>query len=111
MQVHTIKNYQFHHHIDLFELLYSTLEYQFYADNKIYTTIASENKEKIEIFKLHKKNDNYTLATNLFDKDFKRIHQNRQQLSYDERRDTYTNFLVDNEGNFVFTKETKEGNR
>ena len=83
----------------------------FYADNKIYTTIASENKEKIEIFKLHKKYDNYTLATNLFDKDFKRIHQNRQQLSYDERRDTYTNFLVDNEGNFVFTKETKEGNR
>ncbi len=88
-----------------------TTQISFFADNKIYTTVVSENKEKIVVFKLQKKNDNYTLATKLFDKDFNLLHQNRQVLNYNERRDTYDNFSVDNEGNFVFTKESREGNR
>jgi hypothetical protein len=88
-----------------------TTQISFFADNKIYTTVVSENKEKVAVFKLLKKNDNYTLAIKTFDKEFNLTHQNRQLLNYNDRRDTYDNFSVDNEGNFVFTKEARDGNR
>lgn len=88
-----------------------TTKINFFADNKIYTTIASENKEKIMVFKLFKKNDDYTLATKLYDKDFNLQSQHRKGLAFDDRRDVYDNFLIDNEGNLIFTKETKQGNR
>ncbi|MBL0145122.1 MAG: hypothetical protein IPP48_04565 [Chitinophagaceae bacterium] len=88
-----------------------TTQISFFADNKIYTSISSENKEKIMVFKIHKKNDTYTLATKLYDKQFSLLSQHRQALNFDERRDAYDNFSVDNEGNFIFTKETRDGNR
>ncbi|MBS1510243.1 MAG: hypothetical protein JST86_05335 [Bacteroidetes bacterium] len=81
------------------------------ADNKIYTTINSEDKQKIMVFKIHKKNDHFTLVTLLFDSSLNLIRKSRMALDYNERRDTYDNYLVDNEGNFVFTKDTKSGLR
>jgi len=81
------------------------------ADNKIYSTINSEDKQKIVIFKMPKKNDHYSIVSLLYDSSLKLISKTRQPLDYNDRRDAYTNFLVDNEGNFIFTKDSKEGNR
>ena len=81
------------------------------ADNKIYTTICSEDKQKIVVFKVHKKSDNYTIVSMLYDNNFQLLHKNRQGISLDDRRDNYDNFAVDNDGNFVFTKDTKTGSR
>jgi hypothetical protein len=88
-----------------------TTQISILADNKIYTTINSEDKQKIMVFKIHKKNDNFNMVTLLFDSSLKLISKNRQGLDFNERRDNYSNFLVDNEGNFVFTKDSKTGNR
>ena len=82
------------------------------ADNKIYTTIYSEDKQKIMVFKIHRKNEKSNIVTLLFNNNLKLIvNKNRQSLDFNERRDNYDNFLLDNNGNFVFTKDSKNGNR
>lgn len=81
------------------------------ADNKIYTTVFSENRQKIMIFKIPKRNDKYMIATYLFDSSMKLLNKSRNPIQIDERRDNYDNFSVDNEGNFIFTKDSKSGNR
>lgn len=81
------------------------------ADNKIYTTINSEDKQKIVVFKVHKKSDNYTIVSMLYDANFQLLHKNRQGIQLDDRRDNYDNFSVDNDGNFVFTKDSKTGSK
>ncbi len=88
-----------------------TTQIPFLADNKIYTTIYSEDKQKIMVFKMPKKNDNYSIGMLLFNSNLKLIAKDRQPLPLDERRNYYSNFLVDNEGTFVFTKDTKSANR
>lgn len=81
------------------------------ADNKIYTTVFSENKQKIMLFKIPRRNDKYMIATALFDSSLKLLGRSRNPLPLDERRDNYDNFSVDNDGNFIFTKDAKSGNR
>jgi hypothetical protein len=89
-----------------------TTQISILADNKIYTTIHSEDKQRIMVFKIHKKYDRFNIVTLLFDSNMKLIaEKNRQNLDYNDRRDNYDNFLLDNEGNFVFTKDSKSGNR
>ncbi len=81
------------------------------GDNKIYSTIYSEDKKKVMLFKIQKKTDQFHYVTMLFDDQLKLLHKTRQSLPYDDRNDLYSDFLVDNEGNFVFTKSIKSGNR
>ena len=88
-----------------------TTQISVFADNKIYTTIYSEDKQKIMVFKMPRKNDKYSLVSMLFNNDLKMTAKNRQALDFDDRRDNFSNFSVDNEGNFVFTKDSKSGNR
>lgn len=89
-----------------------TTQIPFLADNKIYTTIYSEDRQRIMVFKMPKKNDRYTLVTMLFNSDMKLIRErSRQEIDLDERKDTYSNFMVDNEGTLVFTKDSKTGMR
>lgn len=85
-----------------------TTQIPFLSDNKIYTTIYSEDRQKIMVFKMPKKNDRYSLVTMLFNSDMKMVRERtRQDLELDERRDNYSNFMLDNEGTLVFTKDVR----
>lgn len=88
-----------------------TTQISILADNKIYTTIHSEDKQKIMVFKVHEKNDEFKIVTLLFDSSLKMLSKTRQDLEYNQRKDNYSNFLLDNDGNLVFTKDTKNGYR
>ncbi len=88
-----------------------TTQISMLADNKIYTTINSEDKLKIMVFKIHKKNERFNISTMLFDNNLKLLAKSRQELEFNERKDSYSNYLVDNDGNFIFTKDSKSGNR
>ncbi len=81
------------------------------GDNKIYTTIYSEDKKKIMIFKIQRKDDEAHFATLLFDNQLKLLHKGRLQLDYDERKDAFSDFLLDNEGSLVFTASSKNNPR
>lgn len=77
------------------------------ADNKIYNTIFSENKQKIMVFKIQKKYEKFNIATLLLDSQFHVIHRGRFTREYDDRRDNYSEFALDNDGNFVFTFDSR----
>lgn len=81
------------------------------SDNKIYTTIYSEDRQKIMLFKIQTRNQKFNLVTLLFDNRFTLINKNRHVTDYNERRDNYDNFLLGNDGTFVFTFDKQSGNR
>jgi len=82
-----------------------------FDDNKIYSTIVSEDKQKIMVFKIQKKSEKISFVTLLFDNKLKLINKTRQTLNFDNRTDNYREFLLDNEGNFVFTFDREPINR
>ncbi len=83
----------------------------FFADNKIYSSINSEDKSKIMIYKIQKKSDKYNFTTLLFNDSLQLLHKSRIETSYDEHRDVFSDFFVDNDGNFVFAKATKSSSK
>ncbi len=80
-----------------------TTQISLVADNKIYRVIHSEDKKKIMIFKIQKRFLKFNIATILFDDSLKLISKNYLERDYSERRETYDNFSVANDGKFVFT--------
>lgn len=92
-----------------FEL--DTTAINFAADNKIYSTTFSEDRSKIMIYKIQKKNDRFNFTTLLFNDNLQLQKKTRIETSYEERKDVFSDFLVDNNGNFVFTKSTKSSSR
>lgn len=81
------------------------------TDNKIYSTISSEDRQKIIVFKIQTRHQKFDLSTLLFDKDFKLQAKNRNVTDFNERRENYSNFSVANDGTLVFTYEKQSGNR
>lgn len=82
-----------------------------FGDNKIYSTINSDDKKRIMIFKIQKRNDQFNFATMLFDNKLQLIHKSRLLTDYDDQKDVYSDFMLDNEGNFVFSKGVKSNHR
>ena len=81
------------------------------SNNKIYSTISSEDKQKIVIFKIQVRNQKFSLATLLFDNQMKLLDKSREVIDYNEGSERYDNFSVDNHGNFVFTYTGQSGNK
>lgn len=81
------------------------------ANNKIYTTLSSEDKSKIVLFKVNNKNRmRYVVTTKLFDNKLQLLRQDRLIMPMDERNDYLGEFLLDNDGNLVFTKYFRNNN-
>lgn len=83
-----------------------TTQIGFAANNKIYTTLVSDDKQKIMVFKINSRNQsNFLFTTLLFDNNMKLIvDKQRLGLPMEERNDYFTDFLLDNEGDLVFGK-------
>jgi len=79
--------------------------------NKIYSTIYSEDRKKIMIFKIQTRNDKFNMQTLLLDQDLKILNKSRYLVEYNERKENYDNFLLCNDGTFVFTYAKQSGNR
>lgn len=77
------------------------------ADNKIYNTVSSQDKQKIMIYKIPRKNQQITIATKLFDAELNMLDSTREVGAFDDRKDIYSELLLDNEGDFVYTKGVK----
>lgn len=88
-----------------------TAQISIFADNKIYNMVNSEDKQKIMIFKIQKKYDKFNFKTLLFNSQLQLQHTSRMQMPYDDRRDVFSDFFVDNDGTFIFAKSIKGGSR
>lgn len=88
-----------------------TTQIGFAANNKIYTTIVSDDKQKIMVFKINSKDPNkFLFTTLLFGSDMKLlVDKQRVWLAMEERNDYFTDFLLDNEGDLVFGKLVSTG--
>ena len=88
-----------------------TTSISFFADNKIYNTINSEDKKKIMIYKIQKKNDRFNFTTLLFDENLALQHTSRIETGYQDRKNIFSDFFLTNTGNFVFTVGDKSNAR
>ncbi len=83
----------------------------FAVNNKIYSVVSSEDKSNIMVFKINSRNrTNYIITTLLLDDHLTLKKRSRMVLPMEERNDYLTEFAVDNDGDFVFTKFTRSTN-
>lgn len=87
-----------------------TTQIGFASSNKIYTTVVSENKQRIMVFKINSRNPrNFMFTTFLFDDHLQQLDRHRLYLPVDEHNELFTDFLLDNEGEMVFGKFLRSG--
>ncbi len=88
-----------------------TTQIPFAADNKIYTAVSSEDKSKIAIYKINSRNKKlYTLTTLLMNDKLELLKKSRMSIPMDERNDYLGEFMLDNEGDLVFSKFYRNNN-
>ena len=92
-------------------ILLDTTQVGTFGDNKIYNVIVSEDKQKIIVFKMQKKDDRLNFASILYNNQLQPLHKSRDILEYNERKEVLSDFFVDDEGNLVFAKSIKSSNR
>jgi hypothetical protein len=81
------------------------------ANNKIYTTLSSEDKSKIIIFKINSKNkEKYVITTKLYNDKLELQKKSILIMPMEERNDYLGEFAIDNEGNLVFSKFYRTSN-
>ncbi|MBL0183349.1 MAG: hypothetical protein IPP96_14050 [Chitinophagaceae bacterium] len=62
------------------------------ANNKIYAVIHSEDGQRIMIFKIRTRYQEFDMVSLLFDKSFKLVSKNRYVTDFNERRENCDNF-------------------
>ena len=76
------------------------------ADNKIYSTIYSQDKQRIMVYKMMRKNQQFTVAAKLFDVNLKMLDSTRMVSPFNDRNDAYSDLHLSNDGSFIFAKLT-----
>ena len=81
------------------------------ANNKIYTTLSSDDKQKLIIFKINSRNrDNFVITTKLFNDRLEMLDKTVLNMPMEERNDHLGEFALDNAGNLVFSKFYRTSN-
>jgi hypothetical protein len=77
----------------------------FSSNDKIYSAISSEDRNKILVYKVNSRNkSNYIITTLLFNNTLNLLKRSRLDLPMQEQNDYLGDFAVDNDGDVVFTK-------
>lgn len=77
------------------------------VENKIYSFIYSEDKQKIVAFKISTKNDKeHVVISLMFNKELQQVEKVRVPISMPERNDFLSEFGVDNDGGIVCLKQS-----
>ncbi len=80
----------------------TTNNVNFSANNKIYSVINSDDKQKLMVFKINTRNDRaHILTTSLFDGDLTLIRKSNLVVPMPQRNDFLSEFTLDNEGDLV----------
>lgn len=88
-----------------------TTQVGFGADSKIYSTLSSEDKSKIIVFKINSKNKKlYAVSTLLMDDKLTTLKKSRLYMPMDDRDDYLSEFQLDNDGDLIFSKFSRLNN-
>jgi hypothetical protein len=81
------------------------------TNNKIYTALASEDKQKIILFKINSRNrDRFLITTKLYTDKLELLKRSSLVISMDDNDDHLGEFNLDNEGDLVFSKFYRNNN-
>jgi|SRR5450432_87308 len=79
-------------------------------NTKIYTNLASEDKQYLMALKINTKSTKtYTFTTFLFNKNLDLQDRHRLSMQVQDHADMFTSFDLDNDGQLVFTKFARTG--
>jgi hypothetical protein len=88
-----------------------TTQIGFAANNKIYSVMSSEDKSHIVVFKINSKNKRtYLMTTMLLNDKLEMQKESRLAIPMEERNDYLGEFQLDNEGDLVFCKFSRNNN-
>lgn len=79
--------------------------------NGVYSTVYSEDKKRILVYKMLEKNNKLHLVTKLYDADLALLDSTRAVFDYNERKEVYSPFQVGNDGTIFYTREIKSAAR
>jgi len=88
-----------------------------FGDNKIYSVVNSDDKQQVMVFKINRREERRLLFTLLRytgkDGDLKLVERNDLSMAYADRdrESVFTEFVIDNDGDFVFGKMGRSGSR
>lgn len=75
------------------------------ATNKIYSLAFSDDKRQVMIYKINNRDkQNFIFTTLLFDQQLTLRYRHTISMAMEERNEYFTDFLLDNDGDFVFGK-------
>ncbi len=81
-------------------------------ENKVYSLLNSDDKQKILIFKINKKNEKvFVITTLLYNSGMELQRRSELQMTGSAREDLFTDFLLDNDGDLIFGRCGRTGNR
>ncbi|MEY2587773.1 MAG: hypothetical protein RLY11_1622 [Bacteroidota bacterium] len=82
------------------------------TENKVYTIVNSDDKKKIILFKIKRDSErNYYFTTILYDQQLQKIKKTNFAIESSDKDVVFTDFVVDNDGDFAFGKCTRIGSR
>ncbi|WP_439505483.1 hypothetical protein [Sediminibacterium sp.] len=88
-------------------LLDTTAGLGYAANNRIYTVLNSEDKQRIAAFKVSTRNEKEHVITScVFDKQLTQLEKVRVPIEMPDRNDYLGEFGLDNEGTLVFLRES-----
>jgi hypothetical protein len=88
-----------------------------FGDNKIYSVVNSDDKQQVMVFKINRREERRLLFTLMRfsgkDGDLRLEERNDLSMPYadPDRESVFTEFVIDNEGDFVFGKMGRTGSR
>ena len=82
-----------------------TTSINFFASNKIYNVLYSDDKQRIGVYKINSKDENnYIFTSSVFDGSLKLISKYMNTIPMQAHNDFLTEFSLDNEGWMTFVK-------
>ena len=81
------------------------------SNEGVYSTVYSEDKKKLLVYKMLEKDNKLHLVTKLYNAELNLLDSNRAVFNYNDRKDIYSSFQVANDGTIFYTKEVKSGAR
>ncbi|MBS1496825.1 MAG: hypothetical protein JSU03_09115 [Bacteroidetes bacterium] len=85
--------------------LLDTAKTNLFESSNIYSMINSEDKQKIILSKIQRKNGNIAFTQKMYDSSFQMLDSSRFVFDYNDRKDTYSDIELANDGTYMFTKE------
>lgn len=86
-------------------VILDTTAISFFASNKIYNVLYSEDKQRIGVYKINSKDESkYVFTSSIFDESLKLLSKRTAIIPMQQNNDFLTEFTLDNDGWMAFVK-------